>query len=435
MPRPTPFHARTAPLCLSHRWKDWAGFYAVCAYDAYPDREYMAFRHAVGMIDVSPLYKYEITGRDAERFLSRLMVRDAAKIKPGQVAYTCWCNAEGHIEDDGAALRLGESHFRLTANQPSISWLSRHSRGYDVNIQDSSDQIAVLSVQGPNSRTLLSDVADCDLAGLRFFRSTPAKITRLPATPSRPRNGAPFYTSVAPRGESPSAVGAPRIDALISRTGYTGDLGYEVWVANEDALDLWDTLMAAGKAYGLQPAALDAMDITRIEAGFVLAGVDYYHASKCLIDKRKSTPAELGFDWMVALDRGPFIGQDALAAERQRGPSRVLVGLEIDWDEHVAAFAEHGLPMELSPAAWRVSVPVYAAGGLNPRTPGRQIGYATSGVWSPILKKNLALATLEAPYAKIGAQVRFEVTVEYERRTVKATVAPKPFFDPPRKKG
>lgn len=395
MPIPSPFHASTAACCRSLRWKDWAGYYAVCAFDTYPEREYFAFRHSAGVIDVSPLFKFEIHGPDAAALLSRVTVRNIGKLKLGQIVYCCWCDEFGKVVDDGTVMRLGEAHFRMTANEPSVAWLTRYARGLNVQIEDSSARIAVLSVQGPQSRDVLRKLVDFDVDALKFFRCADGR------------------------------VGGLR--AMVSRTGYTGDRGYEIWVEPDDAGELWDLILDAGQPFGALPCGLDAMDITRIEAGFILANVDYYNANHCLIEPRKSTPFELGFDWMVDLDRAPFNGQAALLREKEAGPARRLVGLDISWEPLEKLYAEHGLPPEICPAAWRTAVPVYD--GL-----GRHIGQATSGAWSPTLKKNLALATVEAGFSRIGTVVQFEVTVEYQRRTVPATVVRKPFFDPPRKR-
>jgi aminomethyltransferase len=377
------------------RWKDWAGYFAVCAFDTYPEREYFAFRNGAGMIDVTPLFKYEIHGPDAAPFLSRVMVKNIAKVKIGQVAYCCWCDHQGKLLDDGTVSRFDENQFRVTAAEPSLAWFHRNARGFDVTMEESTDKIAALSIQGPKSRDILKQVTDADLDALKFFRLTKATIDGF--------------------------------DATITRTGYTGDLGYEVWVKNENAVPLWDALTAAGKTYGLEPAGLDALDVCRVEAGFIMNGVDYYSANHCLIESRKSTPYETGLGWTVNLDRDPFIGQAALRAEKANGVARRFVGLEIDWDEVQELFARHNLPPEICTSAWRSPVPVYS-------TSGSQIGQATSGSWSPLLKKNLALATLDAPHGRVGEELKIEVTVEYVRHKVKATVSKKPFFDPPRKK-
>lgn len=395
MPIPSPFHPCTSKLCKSMRWKDWAGYYAVCSFSTYPEREYFAFRHAAGLIDVTPLFKYEIHGGDAAAFLSRVMVRDVTKLKIGQVAYTCWCDEAGKLLDDGTVWRLDEAYFRVTAAEPSLAWFEQAAHGFDVRIEDSTTRIAAVSLQGPNARAILKQVTDVDMDGLGFFRLVRGKIDGF--------------------------------DATVTRTGYTGDLGYEIWVDADRAVGLWEALAYAGKPFGLEPAGLDALDICRIEAGFIMNGVDYFSANHCLIDSRKSTPYEAGLGWTVKLDRDPFIGQRALAVEKEDGSARALVGLEIDWDETEVLFARHGLPPDICPMAWRSAVPVYASGG-------EQIGQATSGVWSPTLKKNLALATVNRPHHRIGNELQIEVTVEYVRHKVTARVCKKPFFDPKRKR-
>lgn len=395
MPIETPFHSRTFPLCASYRWKDWAGYYAVCAFDTYHEREYFAFRHAAGLIDVTPLYKYEVRGKDAARFLSKVMVRDIGKLKIGQVTYCCWCDEEGKLLDDGTISRFSETDFRVTSAEPSLHWLEQNRRGFDVTIEDVTARIAALSLQGPTSRDILSRASEADLSRLRYFRLTKTRFAGF--------------------------------EGVITRTGYSGDLGYEIWVASERACVLWDSLVDAGKSFGLEPAGLDAYDMVRIEAGYIMNGVDYYSANHCLIASRKSTPYEAGLGWTVNLERDPFIGQDALRKESQRGASRRFVGLEVDWDETEALFRARGLPPELRAAAWRDPRPVYLPSGA-------QVGQATSGTWSPTLKKNLALATVRAPHGEIGEELRLELTVEYVRHRVKATVRERPFFDPPRKR-
>jgi aminomethyltransferase len=323
------------------------------------------------------------------------MVKNIRKLKVGRVSYLCWCDDAGKVLDDGTVARLERDYFRVTSNQPALAWLQRHATGYEVTIEDSSERLGALAVQGPNSRQLLQQVTDANLDRLRYFRMTRASLDGL--------------------------------DVQISRTGYTGDLGYEVWVERENALAVWDALTAAGKSHRLLPVGLDAMDVARIEAGFILAGIDYFGANQCLIESRKSSPFEIGMGWTVQLEREPFIGQAALREERELEPRRRLVGLCYDWDEFAALFAEHDLPPQVPAGGWRSAVPVYGPDG-------RQVGQATSGAWSPTLKRNLALATIDAPHHHVGTRLRVEVTVEYERRQVTATVAKTPFFDPPRKR-
>ena len=394
MPIPTPFHERTQSLCTSYRWKDWAGYCAVSSYDTSHEREYFAFRESAGLLDVTPLYKYEVSGPDASALLARMMVRDLSKLKVGRVAYTCWCDDDGKVIDDGTVSRLGESHFRVTSADPSLYWLQALSRGLDVQLEDSSTRLAALALQGPTSRAILRD-AGADVEGLKFFGVTRTAIQSIPV--------------------------------WISRTGYTGDLGYEVWVEREQALSVWDALMTAGGPHGIEAAGLDALDVTRIEAGFILLGVDYYSSHKVILESRKSTPLELGFGWMVDLERGNFIGRDAIAAEMKRGSIWQLVGLEVSWEELEALYASFNLPPSLPATARRDALPVYDA-------EGKQVGQATSHTWSPLLKKYLAIASVHRGFEAKGTKLQIEHTVEYERRKVAATVAPTPFYDPERKR-
>jgi len=394
MPVPTPFHERTAPLCRSLRWKDWAGYAAVCSYDTTHDREYFAFRESAGLLDVSPLFKYEVEGPDAAALLARMMVRDVSKLGVGRVGYSCWCDDAGKVIDDGTVTRLEEQRFRVTAADPTLHWLQAVGRGFRATIEDSSARLAALALQGPTSRDILRAASDADLDALRFFGATRARIDAL--------------------------------DVWITRTGYTGDLGYEVWVERDGALALWDALMAAGKPYGIEPAGLDALDVTRIEAGFVLLGVDYYSAPKVVLEARKSTPFEIGLGWTVHLDRGPFVGRAALAAEKARGSAWALVGLEVSWEALEALYESYGLPPSLPATARRDGLPVYAG--------GKQVGKVTSHTWSPLLKKYVALASVLAGHAAQGTVLEMEHTVEFERRRVPAAVVPTPFFDPERKR-
>ncbi|NCF29925.1 MAG: aminomethyl transferase family protein [Gammaproteobacteria bacterium] len=395
MPIGTPFHPRTSELCTSLFYKDWAGYHTVCSYDTCHEREYYALRNAAGLIDVSPLYKYEVYGKDAAAFLSRVMVRNVRNLDLGRCTYLCWCDDHGKVLDDGTVSRLDDTYFRVTAAEPTLSWLLRLSRRFDVTIEDSTDRIGTLSLQGPNSREILKNVCDADMDNLRYFDLTRAKLDG--------------------------------VDVVISRTGYTGDLGYEIWVEREQALNVYDAVMAAGRDYRIQPVGLDAMDVTRIEAGYIMNGVDYFSANACSIESRKSSPYEIGLGWTVDLDRDPFIGQDALKAEKANGSEWATVGLVYDWPAFERLFAEFGLPPQLPGGAWRIPVPVYNKKGL-------QVGQGTSGAWSAILKDNLALATVKSAYAKPGTILQIEVTVEFERRRVPAVVTKTPFYDPPRKK-
>lgn len=394
MLKTTPFHPRTAPLNQGSAWRRWAGHVVSSAYELTHDREYAAVRSTAALFDVSPLYKYLIQGVDAARLLDRVVTRDVAKCRVGQVLYTPWCDSAGKQLDDGTVSRLDEQTFRLTAADPNIDWLHHNAVGMAVTIEDVTETVAALALQGPASREILARVTEADLDGLGFFRLMAAAIHGAPVT--------------------------------ISRTGYTGDLGYEVWIAREDALTVWDALIEVGDPYGLVPAGNLALDLARVEAGLILLDVDYVSARRALIEDQKSSPFELDLGWTVKLDKGSFVGRAALAAERARSPSWAFVGLQVDWDSLEALYAAMRLPPRLPAVAWRQSVPLYRG--------GRQVGYATSGCWSPLLKRYLALGHVHARFAAVGTELEIEVTVEHHRRRALATVVPKPFFDPPRKR-
>lgn len=396
MPIPTPFHPRTRALCHSYQWKEWAGYYAVCSYDAHSEREYFAIRNSAGLLDVTPLYKYEFVGPDAAAVLARIVSRDITRLRLGRVTYCCWCDAAGKTLDDGTVARLGKEHYRLTSSEPWLFWFRRLARGARVTITDSTRDIAALALQGPRSRAILDQVVDFDMDRMRFFRVRRMKL-------------------------------AGR-EVWVSRTGYTGDLGYEIWMANDDALPVWDALVEAGAPHRMEPIGLDALDVSRLEAGFVLQGVDYYSARGCLIESRKSSPFEAGLGPTVELDRDPFIGQQALADERAAGSEWSLVAIALDWQEIEALYDRWDLPPHLAPVAWRTAVPVYASDGKT------QVGQATSGTWSPTLKQSIALATVKARYGAERQRLKMEYTVEYERRQVTATVVARPLFDPERKR-
>ena len=390
----TPFHSRTQPLCQARNWRRWAGYIVASSYELTHEREYYAIRSAAALIDVSPLYKYSISGSDAVRFVNRVVTRDAEKCEIHQVLYGPWCDEDGKVIDDGTLQRLGEESFRLTSGEPNLRWLMCNAAGLRVNIVDESESIAALALQGPTSRDILSAVSDADMDELKYFRLAFARIHDIPAT--------------------------------ISRTGYTGDLGYEIWVEAQHALELWDALMETGQDYGITPTGILALDIARIEAGLLLIDVDYIPANRAIIDARKSSPFELGLGWAVRLEKDYFVGREPLLEEWKRGPGWGFKGLVLDWDSLEQVYAEFGLPPQLPSVAWRTSVPVYAD--------GRQIGYATSGCWSPTLKKYIALAHLRAPYAKRGARVEMEITAEHYRKRAAARVEETPFFDPERKR-
>lgn len=395
MPLPSPFHSRTAPLCHSHDWRNWAGFYAVSVYDYSHEHEYYAIRNAAALIDVSPLFKYEITGPEAARLVDRIITRDVMKCAPGQVMYTCWCDDHGKVIDDGTVARLGENHFRLTAADPNLRWFQDCGFGMNATVRDVSAELAALSLQGPNARCILQEaVREADIARLKYFRLTPAKIDGVPLT--------------------------------ITRTGYTGDLGYELWIDPRHAERVWDVLMDKGRGYGLAPVGMVAMDIARVEAALLLADIDYISSQKAVLASRLSSPFEIGLGWAVNLNKPNFIGRQILLEEKKRGSPWQFVGLEVDWNELEALYAEFDLPPQVAGRASRVAVPIYKH--------GRQIGQATSSTFSPILKKFIAIGTVESQYAAPGTRVNLEITIEFTRQQAAATIVKTPFFDPPRKK-
>ena len=394
MPIGTPFHSRTSALCLSHNWRVWSGYLVASSYETLHDREYYAIRNAAALIDVSPLYKYDIDGPDALRFVNRVITRDAAKCALQQAMYTCLCDEEGKVIQDGTIFRLGEQRFRFHLAEPSLRWFQMNAAGMAVNIQDVSEQVAAVALQGPTSREILKRLADGELDRLKFFRFTSANVGQ--------------------------------VQAMVSRTGYTGDLGYELWVPAARAEEVWDRLMEAGKAYGITPAGMLALDMARLEAGFILLEVDYTSTEKALIPSQKYSPFEIGLGWTVNLEKQGCVGRRALLEEKRRGSSRQLIGLEIDWEDYERLYQEAGLAPQLPTAAWRGGVPVYRD--------DRQVGQATTGGWSPMIKKYIALATVQSKFSQIGAELSLEMTVEYVRKKVKATVVKLPFFDPPRKR-
>ena len=393
MPIGTAVHARTFPLCESLNYREWSGYYAVSAYEGHHEHEYNAIRNASALIDVSPLFKYLVTGKDAARLVDRLVTRDVSKMGVGQVFYTPWCDERGKVIDDGTVARLGETRFRWTAADPSLRWFRQNAAGLDVHVEDISEEFAALALQGPTSARLLRAVADADIDRLKYFRVTCG------------------------------TIGGVRVD--ISRTGYTGDLGYELWIPAAQALAVWDALMEGGKPFDIKPAGMLALDVARVEAGLLLIDVDFFGSKKALIDSQTYSPYELGLGRLVSLEKGRFIGRQALAREHASGPRRQIVGLQIDWSAVERIYEKLGLAPAVGATASRAAVPVYCG--------GRQVGKATTTTWSPVLKRMIALATVERPHFAAGTVLEIEMTVEAVRHRVPATVVPTPFFNPPRK--
>ena len=393
MPIGTAFHERTFALCESLNYREWSGYYTVSAYEPHHEHEYNAIRNAAALIDVSPLFKYRISGPDSTRLVNRIVTRDVERMAVGQVYYTPWCDEHGLVIDDGTVSRLGPERYRWTAADPSLRWFQQNATGMRVVIEDISEQVAALALQGPTSARVLRSAAQADIDSLRYFRVTSGSIAGIPVD--------------------------------ISRTGYTGDLGYEIWIPAESALKVWDALMHAGRPFDIKPAGMLALDVARVEAGLLLIDVDFNGSKKALIPQQKYTPFEMGLGRLVQLDKAPFVGRRALLDEQRRGSKRMIVGLEVNWNDVEAAHDRLGLPPVAPAAASRVAVPVVRD--------GQQVGKATTTAWSPTLKRLIALATVDAPHFAVGTQVQVEITVEARRQLARATVVKTPFFNPPRK--
>ena len=394
MLKTTPLHSRTSALMQASQWRRWAGYSVASSYEMTHDREYYAIRNACVLLDVSPLCKYSIKGADALKFLNRLVTRDVSKIAVGGMLYTPWCDSRGKIIDDGTIAQLGENHYRLTSAEPNMRWLQDNAIGMQVEIEDVSAQMASMSVQGPRSRELLMALCDAPLGGMKYYEYVNTKI------------------------------GGAKV--MISRTGYTGDLGFELWVDAADGERVWDAVIEAGKSYALQPAGIWALDVSRIEAGLIMLDIDYTPANKAMTDAQTSTPLELGLNWAVSWKKGNFVGRKALLAEKQNGSQSNLVGLEIDHKEFERQHHALGLTVPYPFMAWREVIPLYVD--------GTQIGYATSGVWSPTLKKYIALGHVKPGYTEPGCVVTINLTIDRFRRPYDAKVTKLPFFNPPRKK-
>ena len=390
----SPFFERTSKLNESQDWRRWSGYLAATNYELTHENEYFAIRTKAALLDITPLYKYIIEGPDAQLFLNRMVTRNIDICNMGQVMYTPWCDEDGKQIDDGTVQRLSDHKFRITSAEPNLEWIEYNAAGMDISILDDSYSTAALAIQGPNSRTILNAVANDSLNNLKFFWMMDTQFGDIPVS--------------------------------ISRTGYTGDLGYEIWMDSEDALSVWDLLMDKGKFFGITPTGLQALDMARIEAGLILLDVDYISSRHAIVESRKSSPYELGLGWAVKMKKKYFIGKRALEAELDRGPEWEFVGIDIKWTELEDHYRKVGLAPGLPGAAWRTSTPLYKG--------KEQVGYATSGCWSPILKRYIALAHVKSDYAQSGSTLDFELKVEHYRKVTPAIVVKTPFFDPERKR-
>jgi aminomethyltransferase len=376
-------------------WGEWSGYFAAAVYADFHDIEYSAIREQAALIDVSPLYKYAITGPDAARLVDRVMTRDVAKLKVGRVFYTPWCDEDGNVIDDGTVTRRAQDEFFWTAADPTYRWFALNAAGLDVEVEDVSEEIAGLALQGPRARVILEAATRQDWADVPYF------------------------------GHRRTEVGG--VDVHVTRTGYTGDLGYELWVPAEDAVAVWDAMWEAGRPHGIRPAGIRALDVSRVEAGLILVEAEYTSARHAISREQAYSPFEIGLGRLVDFGKPSFVGRHALELEQRRGgPARRLVGLELDWTDIEALYAKHDLPPMVSAAVQRDPVPVFRSGA--------QVGRATSIGWGPTIKKMVGFGSVPPSLAAPGSRVSVEWSVEGERGKVPATVVELPFLDLERKR-
>lgn len=397
MIRETPFHPRTSVVNETGLWRHWSGYLVPDRYQMSDKFEYFAIRNSAGVIDTSPLYKYRIYGADAEHFLAGVLIRDIRKCQRGQALYTAWCDDDGWVVEDGVVLRLSTDEFWLTAAEPNLSYLEGLATGMSVAVEDVSDVYGALAIQGPRSREILSQLAP-ETQDIGYFRLTPAKIGNTPVT--------------------------------ISRTGYTGDLGYEIWVDTDDAVELWDRVVEVAVPFGAVPAGQAALLISRIEAGLLLLDVDFYSARFAWNDDQRTTPIELGLGWMVgdlADDDRAFIGRRAIERQLEQGTSRWrTVGVVADWADWTRVYHERGLVAPKDHTPMHGGMMLYD-GDVN------QIGHVSSFVYSPVLQRHVGIARVRPEFAPVGTQLGLEVTIDHRYEVVDSHVARMPFYDPPRK--
>jgi aminomethyltransferase len=382
----SPFHERARALSQLDSFVPWAGYTTVDVFTS-AEQEYFSVRNASSLYDLTPMVKYRIAGADALRFLNRLVTRDIGKVKPGKVAYVVWCDDAGMLIDDGTVFCIGPNEYRLCTAERQMDWFAASAIGFDVQISEVTDQVAALAVQGPTSCALLKGVG---LAGVERLK--------------------PFE-----HGQFSMPAGIAPITMMVSRTGFTGDLGYELWMDTADAESVWDALMRHGSTRGVRPIGSRALNMVRIEAGFILPNMDFVSAAHTLRIGTERSPLELGLAWLVDFNKGHFTGRRALLAEQKRGALRQLVGLDIEGTK-----------------------PAHNALLYTERTGRREAGSITSATWSPTCKRNLALAMVDAPYIATGSVLWAEIYLNrelvWERRMVQARVVERPFFAPARRR-
>lgn len=397
MIRETPFHPRTSVANKTGMWSHWSGYLAPDRYQMSDKFEYFAIRNAAALIDTSPLYKYRIHGIDAERYLSGVLTRDIRECRPGQAHYTVWSDDEGWVLEDGVVLRISADEFLLTTAEPNLAYFRGLSAGMSVTVEDVSDEYGALALQGPYSREILSRLVP-ETEGLGYFHLTKAKIGK--------------------------AV------VIISRTGYTGDLGYEIWVEAGDALELWDRVSDVATPYGVVPAGQTALLITRIEAGLILIDVDFHSARYAWNDDQRATALELNMGWMLRNLEGDdraFIGRSAIERELREQTSRwKTVGIVVDWEDWARIHRERGLVTSKDHKPQHGGMMIYD-------DDLERIGWTPSFVYSPVLQRHVGIARLRPEHAGMGARVGLEVTIDHRYDVVSSHVTTLPFYNPPRK--
>jgi aminomethyltransferase len=397
MIRTTPFHPRLSELNTQSLYTHWQGHLSPLRYTHAPKHEYFAVRNSVGVFDTSPLFKYRITGPDAERLLAGVLVRDIRGCRPGKAHYTIWCDDRGHVMEDGVVFRHSLNDFLLTAARPNLSWFQGLAGRLRVSIEDVSDEYGILAVQGPRSRTVLSALMP-EVGSLGFFDHTAAKVGSAAVT--------------------------------LSRTGYTGDLGYEVTVDADQAVEVLDAILEAGRPHSLRPFGEEALMMLRIEAGLPLVDVEWRNSRLAFSDAERVTPKELGMGWMLRGVRDgdrAFVGADAIRRELDEGTSRwATVGVVVDWADWDRLHREAGLLTVKDEHPLPYESMLYDDAG-------KQVGYVTSFMYSPVLQRHIGLARVRPSLAAPGTPVRLETSLLHYNTTVAAVTTSLPHFNPARK--
>ena len=371
----TPFHEKTREKCYAHDWHRWAGYKAVKQYTS-AELEYTALRNTAGVIDITPMHKYSVQGKDAKKFINKLVTRQIENIQPNQVVYALWCNEDGFLVDDGTIFCIDDNNFRICSGERNLNWFEDTAIGYDVTIEDISHSIAALAFQGPLSCKILHMLKAKNIENLKPFCFDQFTISNH--------------------------------EIAISRTGFSGDLGYELWCDPSQAHDIWDALFSFNKDYKILAAGLDALDMVRIEAGFIVVNADLIAAEHALRPNRMRTPYELGLAWMVNLDKEFFTGKEALIKQKNKGVEKKLIGLDVQGDKP-------------------------AVGSVLYDGSKKEIGIVTAAMWSPTLKSNIAMGYVDKEYIKIGSKILAEIyhpeELEYRKIWAQCKVVKKQFLN------